>query len=64
MMSNSESELSLFMEQNTLHLKYYKHTFLRIDEPYEIVNLSTEKENIDKRITVPSFLESIFKHIY
>ena len=55
-MSNLKSELSTFMEQNTLNLKYYKHSFLRICEPYEIVILSTEKEHTDKRRRVQPFL--------
>ena len=59
LMSSSKFELNIFMEQSALTLKYYRHIFLRIYKPSELVHFSTEKKSIDKRIRVQLFLEGM-----
>ena len=57
MISNTKSELVTFMDKSTQNLKYHKHIFLRLYEHCEVVNLSTEKKRIDKRVEVQRFLK-------
>ena len=49
------------MEQITINVKYYKHTYLRIYDPCEVVHLSIDKKSIGIcRISVQHFFERMY----